>query len=69
MEQDNSKKILPNQYSTNRNSTNQERIVDIFSSFIEDKIESIDGAEVFIKRHVSDAADMVINLIKTSNCR
>lgn len=66
MEQDNS---IKNQHGNDFNSVNQQRIIDIFSSFIEDRIDLIDGAEVLIKRHVSDAADMVIKLIKTSNCR
>ncbi len=66
MEQDNLIKTKHNKCFDN---ANQQRIIDIFSNFIEDRIDSIDGAEVLIKRHVGDAANMVIELIKTSNCR
>ncbi len=66
MEQDNP---IKNQHGSCFNNANQQRIIDIFSNFIEDRIDSIDGTEVIIKKHIGDAADMVINLIKTSNCR
>lgn len=69
MEQDSSKTVIVNKDCVNQGSANQEQVIDIFSCFIKDKIDSLDDAETFIKSHVGDAADMVIKLIKTSNCR